>query len=399
VLAQLYKLIDQRDSPDLRDFCALPMRKKRGNFPTPIVASYIITVIIATTVVSPSWSQPFSDQNTYSGSQQSSDVQTSETNSSQYRTPKSSSSQTRPKPINIRPAHLDELLAQLSQSVRQLNYRGLFTYEVGGVLDTYKIIHQVNDGVEYERLERLNGQQREVLRSGHQTDCLSQGNRLLQSFSGQLGNVKLAQRYYDYKYAARKRIAGRDSVLVHIEPTDDFRYDYVFGVDTLSGLPLNLLILDDRQRVLERIQFVDLEVGFPYDDTELLPRSERHLQINRWGGCDQQPQQASNTASWRAGWLPPGFVFSGAHQSIGGDLMLTYTDGLASFSVFVGPNRLMAPIEGRTRIGATLALVTQRVENGAEISVTVVGEIPAAVALKVAGDFNRQNIEEPSSTQ
>lgn len=298
-----------------------------------------------------------------------------------------------------KPLDIDELLGKLSQSVREMNYQGLFTYEVGGVLDTYKLVHQVRDGVEYERLERLNGKEREVLRSGRRSDCLSQGNTLFRSFTSRIENTHAARPFYEFKFAGQKRIAGREAVLVHIEPTDDFRYGYVFGIDTESGLPLKMLILDDRQRVLERIQFVDLETGTSFDEEELLPRSNRHLNIDPKVECDQQSLPVENELNWQASWLPPGFEFSGAHQSLGGDLMLTYTDGLASFSVFVGPNRLVSRVEGTTRVGATLAFVTQRNAGGLELCVTAVGEIPLATAYKVIGNLRQRSDAESASVR
>lgn len=312
---------------------------------------------------------------------------------------------------------LDNLLDRLSTSVRELNYRGLFTYEVGGVLDTYKIIHQVRDGVEFERLERLNGREREVLRSGHHPDCLSRGNTLLRGFAGRLGkrsgnkNGNKSDKndegagYYHFKYAADKRIAGRQAALVHVEPADDYRYGYVLGIDKLTGLPLKILVVDRGQKVLERIQFVDLDVGIPLDDTELLPRSEGHLRASPSETCgqrdidqqalDQQNRElADNNSSqknvWQAGWLPPGFVSSGVFEAAGGDLMLTYTDGLASFSVFIGSSRLLFHREGKTRLGATLAYMSQRMVNSDALGITVVGEIPMPVAEKVAVNLNKR---------
>jgi len=44
-----------------------------------------------------------------------------------------------------------DVLGKMSTAMRELNYRGLFTFEFGSSLDSYKIVHRVANGKEHER--------------------------------------------------------------------------------------------------------------------------------------------------------------------------------------------------------------------------------------------------------
>ena len=69
-----------------------------------------------------------------------------------------------------------------------------------------------------------------------------------------------------------------------------------------------------------------------------------------------------------------------------GDVVL-YTDGLAAFSVFVLPQSSGEGAQGRAQRGATVAYMKQVEFNGNPYTVTVVGEIPARTAQRVAASI------------
>lgn len=277
---------------------------------------------------------------------------------------------------------VDRVLRQMSTAVRELNYHGLFTYEVGGSLDTYKIVHRVTGQTEYERLQKLDGPEREFLRAGHMIGCLSRGDELLRGVLRATNASSNLRDNYHFYLTGDERIADRRAVIVQVIPKDNHRFGYTLGIDKKSGLPLKAMRINTDKRVMERVQFVELTVGEAIAEAEIEPRSERSREVaHDLISCESRP--TANEPAWEARWLPAGFVYSGQRQTPGGDHMLTYTDGLATFSVFISKANARPSITGRAQMGATVAYVNQRIWDQQPHSVTVVGEIPFATAQKV----------------
>lgn len=282
---------------------------------------------------------------------------------------------------------VNRILKQMSTAVRELNYHGLFTYEVGGVLDTYRIVHRVEDGIEYERLRRLNGDEREIVRRGHAIDCLSRGDELLRGILRSTEQPSLLHDNYRFYLTGDDRIADRAAAVVHIVPRDQHRFGYTLAMDKKTGLPLMVMRVNTDRRVMERIQFIDLAVGSSVSDDDVQTRGQHQEAGHDLIDCQQEEAPRAEPARWTAQWLPSGFVRAGEREIDNGDYMLTYTDGLATFSIFVSPPHSRVLVEGRAQIGASLAYMNQRIWNEGAQSVTVVGEIPFATAQRVVAEL------------
>ncbi|WP_179957495.1 MucB/RseB C-terminal domain-containing protein [Exilibacterium tricleocarpae] len=284
------------------------------------------------------------------------------------------------------PAQVTELLGRMSAAVRELDYRGLFTYEQGGSLDTLKIVHSVRDGVEYERLEHLSGPTREFVRRGQPVNCLPPGDQLLRGRLRALGeNAGGLSAHYVFYLRGEERIAGREAHILQIVPRDEYRYGYTLGIDRQSGMPLLFMLVSEMEkgkRVLERFQFVELTLG-GIDDSELTPVSDRHrIAGQQMDGC--RPPPSARTDNWQLNWLPQGFMFSGQRKIEPNGDMLMYTDGLTTFSVFIDPVVDSYTVEGQARRGATVAYMQRVEKHNLPYSITVVGEIPPITARRVA---------------
>lgn len=279
-------------------------------------------------------------------------------------------------------ASVDELLERTSRALQEKNYKGRFTYEFGTTMETLEIVHVVHDGVEYERVTHLNGAEREFVRGGREQGCVSTGGFLLRGglIPQAGGSVSLTQSYHFY-IRGRDRIAGRDAEVIQAVPKDEFRYGMTLAIDRLSGLPLMSLITVSNKSAIERFQFAELEVGQNIDVAAISPTSSRHAQLD--GAelpCAKGPQSAS---IWRAGWLPPGFVASHVTSDSEGDI-LTYTDGIASFTLFIKPLNDPASFkQGMARRGATTALMSVVPTSPHAVGVVLVGEVPFNTAQQV----------------
>ncbi len=281
---------------------------------------------------------------------------------------------------------VDDLLRQLSQAVQERNYRGRFTYEYGGALDTLEVVHVVRDGLEYERLQHLSGPSREVVRKGRPTSCVNTGGFLLRGgvfapSAATDAGVRLNQHYHFY-IRGEERVAGRVASLVQIAPKDDDRYGLTLAIDNISGLPLMWLSTSAQQKVLERLQFVELQLEPPINEQDLAPITRQYLALTPQSSpCAKSAQEP---ARWSLGWLPSGFVLAQVEHPQDQQEILTYTDGIASFSVFIKP---VASLEGVRRglamRGATLALMSGFTAENKAYSLVLTGEIPPQTAQQI----------------
>ena len=275
-----------------------------------------------------------------------------------------------------------DLLASMSRALRELDYRGLFTYEYGGALKTLRITHQVTDGVEYEHLEHLNGPPIRVERSGSSTDCLPPADKLLRGLIPDPGGGAqgLNQHYY-FRIIGEQRIAERQAAVLQILPRDAYRYGYTISIDRETTLPLAAMTVNASNRALERIQFLSLDLQ-PSDEWVELVNSGTRLKRPAWPLCGGGTQ--SEVFDWKVSWVPSGFIPAGQTQVQDVGEVSLFTDGLSAFSVFVRPLQPDVTAQGKAQRGATVAYLRQVEFNSIPYTITVVGEIPARTAQRVA---------------
>ncbi len=274
-------------------------------------------------------------------------------------------------------------LEQMSYSHRELNYTGVVTYQVGDRLSTFRITHSITDGREYEYLEPLDSNGRELARSGHSLQCVHPADQIIRPGSSP-GQAAAIDSYYELAIAGHGRVAGRDSVVIRITPRDAYRLGYRLVLDQQSALPLKVEVLDEQGRVLERFQYAMVEIGAaalqpgPTGDAIEVTHAEP-LAI-------AASQRLLRARPWRPSWVPPGFVLAQVGDNGAGD-GLSYTDGLAMFSVFLERRDATQPLppEAAMRRGASIMYTRPLTER--PLTVTVVGEIPPASARAVAGSI------------
>lgn len=275
-----------------------------------------------------------------------------------------------------------EWIEKMSHSLRETNYRGIFTYEHGSHMESLSIDHRVKNGFEQEQLTRLDGEARKVVRKEHPLSCIHPGHRLVR-LSEQLKKDGCGlPSYYRLSISGDERVAGRDAIQLRVIPRDMYRYGYQLALDRQSALLLKSQVMGQNGQVLERFQFSDLDLlgEQPKDNTENFDGlAEHHLLHSSQSNAEQDP--------WLIDWVPPGFMLA-ADTSITEQLASkTYTDGLAVFSVMVEPSDRRGANqdgEGRAQQGATVAY-TRVINIGLKVFfVTVIGEVPVDTAKRVA---------------
>lgn len=281
---------------------------------------------------------------------------------------------------------VSRLLHKMATVPQTLNYQGAFTYQHkdNPSLQSFRIIHWVENGVEHERLQHLNGPEREFVRDGKTLGCDTLGNQLLQGKISQFGvNLARLDQLYKFEIRGPERVAGREATALLAFPLDQFRHSLLLTIDNETGLVLKSWLVDESARPLERYQFIDLDLS--PDMTGLKPVARLHRDANATADCN--PSTLKQPSTWQLGWVPPGFVFSGQRQVRQRIDMLMYTDGLTTFSVFIEQADGAIP-EGVAQRGATLAVMDALTFRDKTYRITVVGEIPVITAQKIAQNIS-----------
>jgi sigma-E factor negative regulatory protein RseB len=271
-----------------------------------------------------------------------------------------------------------ELLNRMTHSHRELNYRAIVTYQLGDQLSSYRITHIVKNGKEFEALESLDGDHHDLIHHGHDVSCVHPGPQLIR-----LVNPDEDQgfyRYYDVDVEGEDRVAGRDTVTLSIKPRDVYRLGYQLSLDKETGLLLRSDIVNQQGKVLERFQYVMLDLNIPNNELVV----DGAIEVKHTPTALDGPA-VSRVQLWRPNWIPAGFTQLEDTGDDGG--AITYTDGLAVMSVFVAPLTkadvsAASVTEGGMRQGASVSYTVAFPESG--MFATVVGEVPMLTAKQVA---------------
>lgn len=283
-----------------------------------------------------------------------------------------------------------QILSDMSVAMKDANYRGRVTYEHSGKLEVFEVVHGVIDGREYERLIHLNGPQRDLAKTAPANNCDTFGGRLLRGVGVRLpdGRSTYLKEHYKVRVIGTDRVAGREAWGLQLFPRDENRHGIIMSVDKLSGLPLRALVLSSQRAVLERLHFVSLDTDITLG-LEEFSRPADQGEASSLDECRDLSRPIAGS-SWKPAWLPPGFVLSGYSYSDRDGHMETYTDGLASFSVFVKSvassanthNRV--PVSPGIKRGATVIVMSLNKDTSPPVHITVLGEIPRSAAAKIA---------------
>ena len=275
-------------------------------------------------------------------------------------------------------------LDKMSHSQRELSYEGAFTYEQSGSMKSMKITHAIIDGEEFERLEHLDGEERELIRRGHGPECIHFGDGLLRLYQQQSRLKNTVDHFYDFSVVGRDRVAGRRAVELAIMPRDKHRFGHRLSVDESTGLLLRSIRYGANNQVLERFQFVELTVGGVFPESHFIGHGSSHY-LNHI--APSQSKVSREQRQWKLSWLPGGFSYTPNTKPVTHVQVMAFTDGLAAFSVFLEPNDLVNGqdgVQGWAQRGATMAYSRVMLLGGSPFRVTVVGEIPQKTAERIA---------------
>ncbi|MBQ0744824.1 MAG: MucB/RseB C-terminal domain-containing protein [Pseudomonas sp.] len=284
-----------------------------------------------------------------------------------------------------------DLLKRMVDAAREQSYYGAFVYERTGSFSTHQVWRQRQGDQTSERLLQADGEPQEWLtRNGNLVCTSSAGLRSAWKASSQLSEqLELLHNWYTLQMLGSTRVANRPVFVLAVKPRDPFRYAYELYLDQETGLLLKSLLINERDVLLERFQFASLNVG-ELPDQALEPSSI----------CLPVPvstdERADAGESWLPGWLPPGFVLGhrevrSLDDSEGQVITQVFTDGLARLTVFVEPLGAETLADDlRAQLGPTVAISRRLARAEGDYLATVVGEVPATAAERVADSFTAE---------
>jgi sigma-E factor negative regulatory protein RseB len=282
-------------------------------------------------------------------------------------------------------------LQQLGPALTKTSYRGVFVYARGDQVSSMQIAHRYHEGRVEERLVMQDGQIGEIVRKGMDVICvLPEHGRMelnnaipsgpfAEAFSNQLVPV---DRWYLPEITGRDRIAGHNVVQLALNARDSMRYSHQLWLEESTGLPLKGKVVAASGDVLEYFHFTSLTISDSLPDHEFTVQSQGR-EVSRTLPPRSAVKSEESMEGWTLGWKPDGFQPAAAPRS-GSGKAVAFSDGLASFSVFVETATDGGMPSGKSRIGATTVYMQRLEKNTENFLVTVVGEIPLETALKVA---------------
>lgn len=289
-------------------------------------------------------------------------------------------------------------LMRIQEAPGRRSFQGTFVVTAGGAVSSARIAHYQVGSSQYERIESLDGQSRQVFRHNDLIHTLWPQSRVatveqrekLGSFPTllQSGDRRVAD-HYDVRLIGVDRVAGHEAHVLSLQPRDGFRFGYQLWADKDSGLLLRADVLGGNGDRLESSAFSEVTIG-------VRPQREALLQaMNKLDGYRVMRPTLTATQLEQEGWSErqpvPGFRkvscikrplnANGEAEPADGTpqvLQTIYSDGLTYVSVFIEPYsaaRHTRPM--LTSIGATHTLMVRR----GDWWFTAVGDVPP-VALR-----------------
>lgn len=289
------------------------------------------------------------------------------------------------------PPNVRSWLMRIHDAAGKRNFQGTFVVSGGGAVSSARIAHFLVGAQQFERIESLDGQARQVFRHNDLVQTVWPANRVVvveqtqmpRAFPAllQAGDDRIAE-FYELHAEGPGRVAGHEADVLLVQPRDQRRYGYRLWAERSSGLLLRADVLNEKDEVLESSAFSEVSIGVKAQPDSVL-QPMRRLDGFRVLRPQLQPARLEDEG-WALRDATPGFQFvSGFKRPIGaaagGDgevpsvLQAIYSDGLTHVSIFIEPyDQKRQPKDMRATLGATQTLMRR---NG-DWWVTLVGDVP-----------------------
>lgn len=295
------------------------------------------------------------------------------------------------KESELDPQTVRNWLLRIHDAAGRYDFQGTLVVSAGAGVHSARIVHICRNGERFERIDALDGQERQVFRQ----------NRVVRTYWPNSGVVQIEQRdvlpdfpallqgggervadFYELRRLGSDRVAGLDADVLLLVPRDNARFAHRLWADRKTGLLLRAEILGPREEVLESSAFTELVLGSRLSKESLI-KSMPKLDGLRVIRNLAKPIRIVDEG-WTLQALVPGFqqvssvkrpihgLESGGLQDKG-MLHLVFSDGMTYVSMFVEPFETSKDQQAlQTSIGATHTLMQRK----GDWWITVMGDVP-----------------------
>lgn len=284
-------------------------------------------------------------------------------------------------------------LDKMNHAMKTLNYQGTVIFMKNGQLDTMKYHHQLVQGIEQERLSSLNSPLREVTRKSSEVSCLfKETNQKVinhhpidSSFIVNLPqDTSNLESLYTLTTTGKELVAMQPTLIISIQPRDQFRYARKIWMETQHFLPLKAEAYDINGAMLEQVVFTDMQIDGK-NDTDSKPTDDSSIQVKHIHAAQAEPLENAPFIlnNWPAGFKTVFYIRNSLEQSQKAVDHLLISDGFSSVSVYFG-SRDDDTVQGPNSLGSVNSF--SRVINNFQF--TVLGEVPAKTVEYIASGLS-----------
>ena len=285
---------------------------------------------------------------------------------------------------------------RMGSAVQVTNYKGTVVRVREGKVDTFKVVHTIEDGVVREKVVIQDGNGLEIIRNGNEVHCIlpDRESVLVEEWNNQStlfstlpsSDIRFGNEY-DVLIKDFERVAGRKAAKLAILPHDHYRYGYRIWLDTETGFPLQTQLIGDDNSALEHVKFADISIEHDIGASAL--DSSYSIDNWKWYAEPRPTMKREVESKWVAADVPAGFRPVSTQQKILPDAddpltHIIYSDGLASVSVFIAPVS-DEKTSRHSSVGASNSYST--VIDG--YRVTAVGQVPEITVEHIAKSMRR----------
>lgn len=295
--------------------------------------------------------------------------------------------------VAVEPQEVRQWLARIHNAANQRNFQGTFVVSSSGAMTSARIAHFYDGTNQFERIEPLDGQARQVLRHNGVVHTvwpfdkvtLIEQREVLSSFPSLVqGTDDNVADFYDVHLQPAERVAGRDANVLMLKPRDEFRYAYRLWTDKQTGLLLRAEILNALGETLETSAFSDVDIGVRSQPNMVL------LPMRKLAGHRVVKPELTATRLEAEGWRlrktvagfrqlscirrPLDILAPADRKSASSQLIQTvFSDGITNVSLFIEPYNVDRHTQPAiTVVGATQTLMSRQ----GDFWITVVGDVP-----------------------
>jgi sigma-E factor negative regulatory protein RseB len=297
-------------------------------------------------------------------------------------------------------------LTRIQDAANKRNFAGTVVVSAGGTVASTRMAHYCEGRDQFERIDSLDGQVRNVYRHNDVVHTVWPQRRVavveqrdqMSSFPGLLqAGSDHVQEFYELKPVAIERVAGHEANVLLLRPRDKMRFGYRLWAEKTTGLLLRAEVLGEQGEVLESSAFSDVSIGIRSQPDSVL-QSIKKLDGFRMLRPVLVPARLE-AEGWTVKTSVPGFKmvscvkrpFDGSSRapSSAADqaLQTVYSDGLTYVSIFIEPYSPERHTQSMfTTIGATQTMMRRE----GDWWVTVMGDVPTATLRQFAKGVERK---------